>query len=454
MISQLMTTVAIVFQRCTVAKISKPRVPKLTCVNCSYNPLPFNKDNFYGYAMSSSCSQHNTNKNLESLCTSPKAGLFGMQPVSDLQNRVTYKNVFCASCNQASNLTYWNFSASCKGFKSHDIPRNRSLMLEFIMTKCAWHFKPPFGHSGKVCLSVKENCPDPKLVNEEPLLRDLCSFYSFPVCSDFQPKNPHCDLCKGKDISHYSCLCGGPYGTGIPIPSLKILFGFSSSSHSVQVGERKNLVRNKVCPKGFVFDSFKEECVELHVPKSVPKISSINSSSSIDTPSVMDLQEGNYINCSYVEMNISSVIRLSNVSIWIPLHKRLYNKENFVINGSSLLLCTDFVYTETETHVSMEILPLHILTYTGCALSMISLIFLLGIYIALPELRTLPGKNLISLSCAMLSYHIIFFLTGQTDKPKICLAVSVLLHYFLLSTFCWMGVMAFDVEKTFGAKGN
>ena len=452
MISQLMTTVAIVFQRCTVAKISKPRVPKLTCVNCNYNPLPFNKDNFYGYAMSSSCSQHNTNKNLESLCTSPKADLFGMQPVSDLQNRVTYKNVFCASCNQASNLTYWNFSASCKGYKPHDIPRNRSLMLEFIMTKCEWHFKPPFGHSGKVCLSVKENC-DSKRVNEEPLLRDLCSFYSLtswsPGCPNFQPKNPHCDLCKGKDISHYSCFCSGADETGIPIPSLKILFGFSSSSHSVQVGEKKILVRNKVCPKGVVFNSFKEECVELHVPKSVLKISSINSSSSIDTPSVMDLQEGNYINCSYVEMNISSVIRLSNVSIWIPLHKRLYNKENFAINGSSLLLCTDF-----ETHVSMEILPLHILTYTGCAISMISLIFLLGIYIALPELRTLPGKNLISLSCAMLSYHIIFLLTGQTDKPKFCLAVSVLLHYFLLSTFCWMGVMAFDVEKTFGAKGN
>ena len=442
MISQLTTTVVIAFQRCPAARTSKPRVPKLTCVKCSSNP----KDND-GYAMFSSCPQHNTNKNLKSLCTSPKVDLFRMLPVSDLQSRVTYKNVFCASCNQATNLTYWNFSASCKGrYSSHDIPTNRSLMLAFIMTKCEWYFKPPFGHSEKVCLSVKENCPDSDIVNEEPLLRDLCSFYSFPVCPGFQPKNPHCDICKGKDISHYSCLCGEAGGTGIHIPSLNILFDFSSSSHSVQVGEKRSVVRNKVCPEGFVFDPFNEECVELHVPMSVSKISFINGSSSINRP---------YINCSYVEMNISSVTRLSNGSIWIPLHKRLYNKENFAINGSTLLLCADYkrVYPETETLASMEIIPLHILTYTGCTISMISLIFLLGIYIALPELRTLPGKNLISLSCAMLSYHIIFLLTGQTDKPKICLAVSVLLHYFLLSSFCWMGVMAFDVEKTFGAKG-
>ena len=465
MISQLTATVAIVFQRCASAKTSKLRVPKLTCVPSSYDPLQSNKvksaegpsgplgrslsqsneDDYYGYAMFSSCPQQNTNKNLESLCTSPKVDLFRMLPVSDLQNRVTYKNVFCASCNQASNLTYWNFSASCKNYTSDDIPKNRSLMLAFIMTKCQRYLKPPLGYSEKVCLSVKENCPDSELVDEEPLLRDLCSFYSFQVSPDFQPKNPHCDLCKGKDISDYSSLCVDAGEIGIRIPSLDILFDFSSSSHhSVQVGEKKSVVRNKVCLEGFVFDPFNEECVQLHVPTRDPEMSFEN--------------RRNYINCSYVEMNNASVIRLSNGSIWIPSHQRLYNKENFAINNdTSLLLCVDWPLTsptETISLIHRETKSIHILTYTGCTISMISLIFLLGIYIALPELRTLPGKNLISLSCAMLSYHIFFLLTGQTDKPKICLAIALLLHYFLLSSFCWMGVMAFDAEKTFGSKGN
>ena len=400
--------------------------------------------------MVGSCSQNNTDKNLESLCTSSKADFFEMLPVSDLQTRATYKNVFCASCNQASNVTYWNFSASCKGYSPDDIPKTRSLMLAFIMTRCQWYFKPPRGRSEKKCLAVKENCPaDSELVDEEPLLRDLCSFYSFPVCPGFQSKNLHCDICKGEDISQSSCICGEAGGIDRPSKALNILFDFSSSTHSVQVGERKSVVRNKKCREGFVFDPFNEECVQIYAPMSDPDMPFINTNGSMNRSS---------INCSYVKMNISSVslLRVSNDSIWIPLHKRMYNKERYAISGSSLFLCVDYkhVYPETIILFSMEITPLQILTYTGCAISMISLVFLLGIYIALPELRTLPGKNLISLSCVMLFYHIFFLLTGQTDKPNICMAISVLLHYFLLSSFCWMGVMAFDVQKTFGAKGN
>ena len=182
MILQLTTTAAIVFRRCKAAKTNKPRVPKLNCITCSYSWLQFVVDN-YGYAMFSSCPQHNTDKNLESLCTSPKADFFGMLPVSDLKNRVTYKNVFCASCNQAANLTYWKFSASCKGgYSSHDIPTNRSQMMAMIMREpvCNWYFEPPRIQNEKVCLALELDCPDSELDHEESLLKDLCSFYVVP----------------------------------------------------------------------------------------------------------------------------------------------------------------------------------------------------------------------------------------------------------------------------------
>ena len=404
--------------------------------------------------MVGSCPANNTDKNLELLCTarSSNANLFGMLPVSDLKNETAYKNVFCASCNQATNLTYWKFSANCEGISSDEIPTNRSLMLAFIMKECEWYFQSPSVESDylKLCLAIELNCPNSELVDEEPVLRDLCSFYAFPACAHFHTKNPHCSICKGK-ASEYACKCQLPaFGGPVPgIPPLNILFDFSSSSHSVQVGDKTTVVKNKVCAERFVFDPFNEKCVQIHVSMSAPEIALRNINGSEDKT---------YINCSYVEINISLVSLLSNGSIWIPLHKRIYNKERYFINGSSLFLCSDFtgIYTETDTEtiVSMKITPLQILTYIGCAISMISLISLLGIYIALPELRTLPGKNLISLSCAMLLYHVFFLLTGQTDTQTLCLAVSVLLHYFLLSSFCWMGVMAFDVAWTFGGKGN
>ena len=367
-----------------------------------------------------------------------------MLPVSDLNEKTVYKNTFCARCNHASNHTYWQFSATCKGYSSLDIPRNRSLMLEFITAMCKWSFKPPRDHSSylKRCLAMEQNCPDSELLKIEPSLPELCSFYAFPVCGDLQGKNPHCDICKGKTIGEYSCYClypGSSGPAGPPPPSLDILFDFSSSSHTIKVGNQEIVAKNKVCANGFLFDPFVEKCIPIRV--NIP---------------VNGLNKTSFTNCSFVEMNISSVTLLSNGSIWIPLHKRIYSNESYVVNGSSLFLCMDLkrVYTETETIVSSKITPRQIITYICCTISMISLIFLLGIYIALAELRTLPGKNLISLSCAMLLYHVLFLLTGQTDKPDLCMTVSVLLHYFLLSSFCWMGVMAFDAAKTFGRKGN
>ena len=399
----------------------------------------------HGYSLIGNCPPHNTDKRLESLCTakSSTADLFGMLPVSDFIDKIDYKNVFCARCNHAKNQTYWKFSASCKS--ALDLPRNRSLMLQYIMSSCEWSFEPPSDYSShsKRCLAVQEICPHSELVETEPLLPDLCSFYAFPVCYNVRTKNPHCEICKGNDISGYWCRCQTP-SPPVPtapgsIPSLDILFDFSSSSHTIKVGNQETILKNKVCTEDFVFDPFVEKCVQIRV--NIPN---------------KGLENGTYVNCSFIEINVSLAALLPNGSIWIPSHKSIYNNESYFLNGSSLFLCIDInhSYTEPEVFVSIKITPLQILTYIGCAISMISLIFLLAIYIALPELRTLPGRNLISLSCAMLLYHIFFLLTGQADKPYLCMAVSLLLHYFLLSSFCWMGVMAFDVAKTFGATGR
>jgi len=330
-------------------------------------------------------------------------------------------------------------------------------MLAFItrQPECGWNFQPPRVKSEKLCLALEQKCPDSDLVHEEPLLRELCSFYVVPACT-----NPHCDICKGEGIEWYACEAPRTGGEGshysMP-PPLNILFDFSSSCHSLQVGDRKTVIKNKRCSENFVFDPVAEKCVQIYFPISnFEIIDSRNFGVSKNNSYINGSQVENKINCSHVKVNISSVTYLSNGSIWISLHKRMYNKERYFINGTSVFLCADFkrAYTVTEELASTEISPLQIVTYIGCIISMISLIALLGIYIALPELRTLPGKNLISLSCAMLLYHIFFLLTDQTSKPNLCMAVSVLLHYFLLSSFCWMGVMAFDVKKTFGVKGQ
>ena len=366
----------------------------------------------------------------------------------DLDDKSAYKNIFCAKCNHAGKPVYWKFSASCKGrLAPSDIPRRRTLMLEFIRKNCDWEFSvPPVNSNPKNCLGVKVQCEQSEPYNSL-LLSSLCSFYVFPVRGSFQRKNPHCEVCRGNDISAY--FCGRYYGkkpTSGPspgIPSLDILFDFSSASHSVKIGNKKTIVQNKECDNGFLFDPFTDQCVKV---LTVAHSRKNNESFFRDT----------CLGTSFVKIDLSSVTILPNGSIWIPLHRRTYSNESYFVNGSTVFLCVNYTREFNETTTILKVANLtgrQILTYVGCAISMASLILLLGVYITLAELRTLPGKNLMSLSVSMLFYHTVFLMSGQTNLPHLCMVVSILLHFFLLSSFCWMSVMAFDVAKTFTNKG-
>ena len=62
----------------------------------------------------------------------------------------------------------------------------------------------------------------------------------------------------------------------------------------------------------------------------------------------------------------------------------------------------------------------------------------------------LPGKILISL-CTSLMVLLIVFLIGieRTSNTRSCQTVAALLHYFILTTFSWMGVEAANLYQMF-----
>ena len=75
----------------------------------------------------------------------------------------------------------------------------------------------------------------------------------------------------------------------------------------------------------------------------------------------------------------------------------------------------------------------------------------LKISIPFSKLRTkLSSKILISL-CTSLLLLLIVFLVGieRTSNQRRCQLTAVLLHYFILATFMWMGVEAFNIYKIF-----
>jgi hypothetical protein len=86
--------------------------------------------------------------------------------------------------------------------------------------------------------------------------------------------------------------------------------------------------------------------------------------------------------------------------------------------------------------------------------NMISVVFLLmtiTTYCIFPNLRTVPGKNIMSLSVSLTLHYITFSLVMLTNETGAwCKILAVFAHYFLLSSFGCLSVCAWHMFKIFG----
>ncbi|KAK5852527.1 hypothetical protein PBY51_006381 [Eleginops maclovinus] len=84
------------------------------------------------------------------------------------------------------------------------------------------------------------------------------------------------------------------------------------------------------------------------------------------------------------------------------------------------------------------------ITYIGCGISAIFSAATLLTYIAFEKLRRdYPSKILMNLSTSLLFLNLVFLLDGwlaSLQPDWLCLCVAIFLHYFLLTTFTWMGL--------------
>jgi hypothetical protein len=86
------------------------------------------------------------------------------------------------------------------------------------------------------------------------------------------------------------------------------------------------------------------------------------------------------------------------------------------------------------------------------SVSVICLILHVGIYFALPKLSNLPGKNLLSLSWALLLAQFIFLVGVNPifEVPlEVCIGIAVVEYFCFLAAFFWMNIMSVDIWRTF-----
>ena len=374
-------------------------------------------------------------------------------PVFDRSNNVTHRSIACAKCNNAGNLSFWGLEiANCRSQSLESLQANVTAIKRFLKEndQCSWRYVPlsNLKQPYKRCIPPDMVCAS----NQLPVMsviRKLCSSYSMPIMiaglnTRLSFRNPHCALCqpnerkKGDAIQESfsqaatSSIAGvSTVSSSFPGPPLSILFDLSSSVLDEKV------IQNAQPPSANYEDNL---------------TSSFNCGSSEANCTVIYGGEVCTLLTSPINRTIPIPLNSSRVTVFTS--QMLQNQEKEMrLNGSVFyLVCPD---NQNPKDLQREAsTTLGQITFAGTIVSIVSNCFLLVVYLSFKQLRNLPGKCLISLLSAMLCNHIIFLCAAKFQQDELyCKAIAICLHFFVLASFWWMSVMAFDTANAFNVYG-
>ena len=393
-----------------------------------------------GYQVVTKCPETFPGQELKRRCENPD--LYESTPFVEGNDNKTYRNMECALCNAIRNWTIWHTSLSCP---------NSTLILtqerlnsnnfsfsykerELIRNTCEVKMNPPNNARVFECRIVLEcqNKTNPDYVK--------CIFYKQQLYSWTRPvivRNPHCARCMGTPFIFLSLMKQFFGGGGKK--SLAILFDFSKAS---QIYGAEETDQTHICPKGELYDFQQNSCRKRLENEIIPTRNW-----------TCEFQNETFPNSS------THIVVYENSSIFVRSHRQLYEPKNYYWYKANVIVCGNFTKQFSKLTESPKVRLYSKaefnLTVVGYTLSVLALLLVLLTYSIFNELRTLPGKITMNLSVALLLSQVVFLVDMYEEfSGGHCRAVSVILHYLYLSSFCWMSVLAFDVAKTFSSQGE
>ena len=398
-----------------------------------------------GVIMKSSCSLHDHQKTTD--CQTVHKLNMTLQkelPVFDLAQNLTYRSIACARCNNGENLSYWGLRISC--MMPNNIPfatpANITEVKGFLRKHqhCSWKYSPrDLKQYHKSCVLHDTHCTSNQLPAMS-LVKELCYAYSMTFSVTVQLpsmlltyRNPHCALCNLKGKSDRL----RPQNEGSMTSPLSILLDVSSNilnqeeqenslTESISATATQNLTSQLInCSPNNCTVTFGGQICEVFT--SLQNLST---------------QRRSFINKS----RVTRMRQKQNV---------FENNATDVQENNVYIVCPKNQAGGADKDPKPRSTFLIYTTFVGTLLSIISLCFLLSLYLSFKELRNLPGKCLINLSLALLCFQAIFLgVAKSSEVNSLCKAVAIFLHFFILAAFSWMSVMAFDTANTFTVRGE
>jgi G protein-coupled receptor Mth (Methuselah protein) len=192
-------------------------------------------------------------------------------PVSDSRTGKTFKNRYCALCNDANSayLQSWNIAVSCENSNSGDFAFQdltyRSDLVRWGLNregrfdKCTLKYdKPVYINNIRLCrANLVSTCPAG--YRRQNFVRACEAYMTVVVGRDVMYRNPHCAVCNGVPIDEVFCFSTSLMSRKSNKPfSFALLLDVNRSDGDI-VGESNP----NTCPSGQKYDPFFKKCRTL-----------------------------------------------------------------------------------------------------------------------------------------------------------------------------------------------
>ncbi|CAL1292929.1 unnamed protein product [Larinioides sclopetarius] len=390
-------------------------------------------------------------------------------PVQSETTGQFYRNIYCAICNDDTQVVKWKTYFYCNG----DSQRSEySLMDEpdFSNAYYAPHTKNfrrvkvgdrlkncvivvknfelsrlLLEHGARLCKETISSCPN----GTDEVSSFKCNSYTSYVYKKRNGiyKNFHCALCNGVPVDDLICedpfyppFQGTPAWTATGRFALTMLFDFNFAGGQEEIGRLSPCLLQE----GQVWDPIFRKCQNFTCGSLYKK------EGSKCVPIDVSKEEGLKSSCPKITLNKENFHLLSDGNVFINLTGKHLSEDKYEVHkreGSfiiEILICADdehlLPYSILHSWISLIVL----------IISIICLILHLTVYGLLEKLRNRPGKILMSLAFSLLCGHL-FLLLGPNfrDINWLCYSNGVMIHFGYIAAFSWMSVMAYDIHETF-----
>ncbi|RWS17377.1 uncharacterized protein B4U79_14353 [Dinothrombium tinctorium] len=374
-----------------------------------------------------------------------------------------YKNIFCAMCNDdTDHIISFESSLNCNVSSHHESSNSTMNSLtsyddiDYDIEKRLWIFKRDNKTEScyqdytlllqriekaeiraRPCRKSINMCPN--WWQGEDIKKKCFSHTSYVFSSDRQTyRNYFCALCNNAKFPVYC------QNNGSLIENRRQRFSFRTIL-DLNLDEKSScsLKRNQV------FSQLSNRCIDygnlanIHV-RLIPLDE--NDDQNETTNQKNFFKRG----CNTIEFTKEFFIKVNDTMVYVNETSRFYDKEQFQYNSlnDSIIVCASLSAHSIESISLTE----SIFSYLCLVSSVICLFLVLLVYAILPNLRTIPGKIVMSLSFALLLAHLanIGMTFTRVDRENTsCIMEALITHYFYLCSFFWMNVMAFDLFRVF-----